>query len=91
MTVVVPLQTDVPLDANAINAERRALLAELAAERFGSIRLHRDGRPYAKEVEAARHLERAAELARQVAEQERQRCAIQTTTSSTSSRKEVAR
>ncbi|GAA5038579.1 hypothetical protein [Actinopolymorpha pittospori] len=72
---VVALYADVVLDEDAVAAERRALIAELAAERFGAIHLHRDGRPYAKEVEAARALERAAELAREVAEYERRRCA----------------
>ena len=73
---VVALHTDVLLDGDAVDAERRALVAELAAERFGAIHLHRDGRPYAQEVEAARHLERAAELARQVAAYERRRCTV---------------
>ncbi|MEQ7007671.1 hypothetical protein ABN028_15965 [Actinopolymorpha sp. B17G11] len=74
---VVALSTEVVFDGVAVEAERRALVAELAAERFGSIHLHRDGRPYAKEVEAARHLERAAEFAREVAEHERRRCAAE--------------
>jgi hypothetical protein len=75
MGVVVGLHTDVVLDEHAVAAERRALVAELAAERFGAIHLHRDGRPDAKEVEAAQALERAAQLAREVAESERRRCA----------------
>lgn len=84
----VALHTDVLLDGDAVDAERRALVAELAAERFGSIHLRRDGRPYAQEVEAARHLERAAELARQVAEYERRRCAVACTSTAGASRRE---
>ncbi len=64
---VVSMHTDVLLDADAINAERQALLAQLAAERFGALQV----------VNAVWHLQRAAELARQVADAEKARCARQ--------------
>jgi hypothetical protein len=72
---VLPMHTEVQLDDDAIAAERRALLAELAAERYGTLQMHRTRAPFPKEVEAARHLRRAAALAREIAEQERCRCA----------------
>jgi len=72
---VLPMHTEVLLDDDAIAAERRALLAELAAERYGTLQIHRTRPPFPKEVEVVRHLRRAAALAREVAEQERCRCA----------------
>ncbi len=74
---VVSMHTDVLLDADAINAERQALLAQLAAERFGALQVDRRHKPYADEVNAVWHLQRAAELARQVADDEKARCARQ--------------
>lgn len=72
---VVPLHTSVVLDDEAIEAERRAQLAELVAERFGELR-EVDGRqPYPKEVHAVAHLRRAARLSREAADEARDRCA----------------
>lgn len=74
---VVPMHTDVLLDADAIDAERRAVLAQLAAERFGALQVDSSRTPYPDEVNAAWHLQQAAELARQVADAEKDRCARQ--------------
>jgi hypothetical protein len=74
---VLPMHTDVLLDADAVNAERQALLAQLAAERFGALQVDRGRKPYADEVNAVWHLQRAAKLARQVADAEKDRCARQ--------------
>jgi hypothetical protein len=72
---VLPMHTDVLLDTDALNAERQALLAQLAAERFGALQVARRGTPYPDEVHAVWHLRRAAELARQVSDAEKRRCA----------------
>jgi hypothetical protein len=72
---VLPVPVDVALDDDAIGAQRRALLAELAEERFGGLLTRSTREPYAKEVVAACHLREAATLARDVAEAERRRCA----------------
>jgi hypothetical protein len=71
---VSSLFCEVVLDAEAIQAQRLALLAELTAERFG--RTHLGGRSVAHtpEVWAVFNLELTAYLARQVAERERARC-----------------
>jgi hypothetical protein len=72
-TGISSLHCDVVLDAEAIQAQRLALLVELTAERVGSADLGgRSGRC------AVFHLEQAAHLARQVAELERARCAALT-------------
>jgi len=72
---VVPMHTSVLLDEEAIEAERRAQLAELVAERFGDLREVDGRRPYAKEVHAAAHLRRAARLSREAADEARDGCA----------------
>jgi hypothetical protein len=72
---VTSLFTNVVLDDASVQAERLALLVELTAERFG----HAYGRPRVCDdltgLAAARHLERAASLAREAADRERTRCA----------------
>jgi hypothetical protein len=72
---VVGLFTEVALDRKAIQAERLALLAELVAEQFSNSDADAagDGRP--AQLSAVRHLERAANLAREAADRERARCA----------------
>jgi hypothetical protein len=75
--MVVPMHTDVLLDADAVNAERQALLAQLAAERFGALQVGRGRKPYPHEINAVWHLQRAAELARRSADAEKERCARQ--------------
>jgi hypothetical protein len=72
---VSSLYCGVVLDAEAIQAQRLALLAELTAERFASAHLGARGDAHAPEAWAVFHLELAAYLARQVAERERARCA----------------
>jgi hypothetical protein len=67
------LYCDVVLGAEAIQAQRLALLVELTAERLG--RAHLGGR---SGWCAAFHLELAAHLARQVSEREPARCAAKT-------------
>jgi hypothetical protein len=75
---VSSLYCDVVLDAEAIQAQRLALLAELTAERFGSAHLGARSDADAPEAWAVFHLELAAYLARQVAEREHARCAALT-------------
>jgi len=70
-----PLHTTVVLDEEAMEAERRAQLAELVAERFGGCRERRGHSPYAKETNAALYLRKAARLAREAADDARARCA----------------
>lgn len=72
---VVALFAEVALDRKAIRAERLALLAELVAEQFSNAGADaaEDGR--SAQLAAARHLERAANLARKAADRERARCA----------------
>ena len=65
----------VVLDAEAIQAQRLASLAELTAERFASAHLGARGDANAPVAWAVFHLELAAYLARQVAERKRARCA----------------
>jgi hypothetical protein len=72
-----PLHATVVLDDDAIEAERRALLAELVAERFAPLRATTDRAPYPKETNASLHLRKAARLAREVADDARERCAHQ--------------
>ena len=72
---VTSLWTDVALDDAAVGAQRRALLVELAAERFDTD-LRVGARSTSIELAAARHLARAARLARESAELERSRCAM---------------
>ncbi len=72
---VLAVHMDVALDEDAIGAQRRALLAELAEERFGGLATRSTREPSAMEVVAAWHLHQAATLARDVADQERRRCA----------------
>jgi hypothetical protein len=72
---VTPLYTDVVLDDAAVQAERLALLVELTAERFGHAQAHPSVCDDLTGLAAARHLERAASLAREAADRERTRCA----------------
>jgi len=72
---VSSLFCEVVLDAEAIQAQRLALLAELTAECFASAHLGARSDAHAPEAWAVFHLELAAYLARQVAERERARCA----------------
>jgi hypothetical protein len=72
---VTSLWTEAVLDDQAIDAQRLALLAELTAERFDLAYVRAGARGSSTELAAARHLERGARLAREAAEQERERCA----------------
>ena len=67
--------TDVVRDAAAIRAERMALLVELTAWHFGQAQVRTRLKGAAPALLAEWHLGQAARLARDVAEQERRRCA----------------
>ena len=75
---VSSLFCEVVLDAEAIQAQRLALLAELTAECFASAHLGARSDAHTPEAWAVFHLELAAYLARQVADRERWRCAALT-------------
>lgn len=72
---VVALFAEVALDRRATRAERLALLVELVAEQFSSAGADAAGDGRSAQLAAARHLERAANLARKAADRERARCA----------------
>jgi hypothetical protein len=75
---VSSLHCDVVLDAEAIQAQRLALLAEFTAERLASAHVGARGDAHTPEAWAVFNLELAAYPARQVAEREGARCAALT-------------
>ena len=71
---VTALFTDVVLDDKAVRTERLALLAELTAEQLDKGYACAGVAASVAGLDVLRHLERAAGLAREVADGERARC-----------------
>ena len=72
---VTPQLTDVVRDAAAIGAERMALLVELTEWHFSHAQARTQVKGAASALLTEWHLRQAARLAREIAEQERRRCA----------------